>query len=183
MERYDLSSKPKTLPKFIGKEEISNMLERAKTEGKKYSYRNYIILMTLSRTGMRADEVVKLRKRDITESTIIIRQGKGKKDRVIPLEHELGGLLGLYTDRLTPKDKVFSMSSRQVRNIVYKYAPKELDVHPHTLRHSFAVHCLKSGMNIRSLQKILGHSSLNTTQVYLDIVGKDIIDDFEKVIW
>lgn len=176
-------SKPKTLPKFISIEEISNMLSRAKNEGKKFSYRNYIILMTLSRTGMRASEIVKLRKRDITEKTIIVREGKGKKDRVIPLENELSGLLGLYTDRLTPKDFVFKMSSRQIRNIVYKYASKDLDVHPHTLRHSFAVHCLKSGMNIRSLQKTLGHSSLNTTQVYLDVVGKDIVEDFGKVIW
>lgn len=159
------------------------MLSHAKNEGKKFSYRNYIILMTLSRTGMRADEIVKLRKRDITEKTIIVRQGKGKKDRVIPLDKELSGLLGLYTDRLTPKDKIFPMSNRQIRNIVYKYAPEGLNVHPHTLRHSFAVHCLKSGMNIRSLQKILGHSNLNTTQVYLDVVGKDIVDDFEKVVW
>jgi len=159
------------------------MLNRAKTEGKKFSYRNYIILMTLSRTGMRANDLVSLHKHDITEKTIIVRQGKGKKDRVIPLEHELSSLLGLYTDRLTPKDKVFPMSIRQVWNIVHKYTPDGLDVHPHTLRHSFAVHCLKSGMNIRSLQMILGHGNLNTTSVYLDLVGKDIVDDFEKVEW
>jgi len=183
MEKQQFQSMPKILPKFISKEEISSMLDRAKNEGKKFSYRNYIILMTLARTGMRAIELVDLRKRDITENTIIVRQGKGKKDRVIPLEHELGGLLGLYTDRLTPKDKVFPMSTRQVRNIVYKYAPDGLDVHPHTLRHSFAVHCLKQGMNIRFLQKILGHSSLNTTQVYLDVVGTDIVNDFKKVEW
>jgi len=183
MGRFDLTSKPRTFPKYISKEEISNMLSRAKTEGKKFSYRNYIILMTLSRTGMRVSDIVKFRKRDITEDTIIIRQGKGKKDRVIPLDSELGGLLGLYTDRLTPKDKVFPISDRQIRNIVYKYAPDGLDVHPHTLRHSFAVHCLKSGMNIRNLQLILGHGNLNTTSVYLDLVGKDVVDDFEKVMW
>lgn len=176
-------SKPKTLPKFISIQEILDILINAKNEGKKYSYRNYIILMTLSRTGMRANEIIKLRKRDITDKTIIVRQGKGKKDRVIPLENELSGLIGLYTDRLTPKDLVFKMTDRQIRNIVYKYSPEDLDVHPHTFRHSFAVHCLKSGMNIRSLQKILGHSSLNTTQVYLDLVGKDIVEDFGKVIW
>jgi len=134
MEKQQFNSRPITLPKFIGKEEISGMLDKAKTEGKKFSYRNYIILMSLSRTGMRAEEIVKLRKRDITEKTIIVRQGKGKKDRVIPLERELSGLLGLYTDRLTPKDRVFDMTSRQIRNIVYKYAPDGHDVHPHTLR-------------------------------------------------
>ncbi len=183
MEKAQFSTTPKTLPKYISKEEISSMLERAKNEGKKFSYRNYIILMTLSRTGLRANELVNLRKKDIAEKTIIVRQGKGKKDRVIPLDKELSGLLGLYVDRLTPKDRVFDMTGRQVRNIVYKYAPDGLDVHPHTLRHSFAVQCLQSGINLRSLQKILGHSNLNTTSVYLDLVGQDVIDDFEKVIW
>jgi integrase/recombinase XerD len=91
-------------------------------------------------------------------------------------------------------DKVFPLTERQVRNIIYKYSPYHLekrdekeikvyDVHPHTIRHSFAVHCLKNGINLRALQKILGHNSLTTTQIYLDIVGKDIKDDFNKVQW
>ena len=171
------------LPKYISKEEISIMLDKAKNEGKKHSYRNFIILMVLSRTGLRANEIVNLRKQDIKQDTLIVRQGKGKKDRVIPLEKELSQLLGLYTDQLKPRDYVFSMSDRQVRNIVYKYRAEGSDVHPHTLRHSFAVHCLKSGMNIRSLQKILGHGNLNTTAVYLDVVGADVKQDFEKVSW
>ena len=169
----------KTLPKYISKEEISSMLDKAKKD----RYRNYIILLTLSRTGMRVSDLVGLRKRDIVDNTIIIREGKGKKDRVIPLESELGNILGLYADSKSPRDKLFSLTDRQIRNIVKKYSPDGLDVHPHTLRHSFAVHCLKSGMNVRSLQKILGHSSLTTTQVYLDVIGKDVADDFGKVAW
>jgi len=58
-----------------------------------------------------------------------------------------------------------------------------LKASPHTFRHSFAVHCLKHGVNIRTLQKILGHSNLNTTSIYLDVIGKDIKEDFEKVEW
>ncbi len=173
----------KILPKYISIEEISSMLERAKNEGKKFSYRNFIILMTLARTGIRANELVNIRKQDIVKNDLIVRQGKGKKDRFVPLETELSHLLGLFTDQLKPKDKVFSMSVRQVRNIVYKYKPEGADVHPHTLRHSFAVHCLKSGMNIRSLQKILGHGNLNTTAIYLDVVGADVKQDFAKVVW
>jgi len=156
-----------------------NILDKAKKD----RYRNYVLLLTLWRTGMRNSDIVNLKKQDIQDETIIVRQGKGKKDRVIPLESELGNLLGLFVDRLKPRDKLFPITDRQVRNIVYKYSPDELDVHPHTFRHSFAVHCLKGGMNIRTLQRILGHTSLTTTQVYLDLVGKDIVDDFEKVNW
>jgi len=179
MENQGFNKKHKSLPKYITQEEVIYILDKAKKD----RYRNYILLLVLSRTGMRVSEIVSVQKRDLINNTIIVRNAKGKKDRVIPLERELDNILGLYTDRLNPKDKLFDITDRQVRNIVYKYAPDGLDVHPHTLRHSFAVHCLKSGMNLRSLQKILGHSNLNTTQVYLDVVGDDIKDDFKKVEW
>ena len=179
MEKGNFNSKPKTLPKYINETEVSSILDKAKKD----RYRNYILLLCLWRTGMRNSELVKLQKRDIINDTILVRNAKGNKDRVIPLERELSNLLGLYTDRLKPKDKLFPISDRQVRNVVYKYSPDGLDVHPHTFRHSFAVYCLKNGMNLRSLQKILGHSSLTTTQVYLDVVGKDIKEDFDKIPW
>lgn len=177
MREYGIN---KTLPKYLNYSVISGILDKVKKERKKLSYRNYIILMTLARTGMRASEVAKLKKQDIKDDALIVREGKGKKDRIIPLDSELSNLLGLYSDRLSPKDKIFDISTRQIRNIVYKYAP---DLHPHTFRHSFAVHCLKNGMNLRSLQKILGHSSLTTTQIYLDIVGKDVKEDYNKIPW
>jgi len=180
MREYGIN---KTLPKYLNYSVISGILDKVKKERKKLSYRNYIILMTLARTGMRASEVAKLKKQDIKDDALIVREGKGKKDRIIPLDSELSNLLGLYSDRLSPKDKIFDISTRQIRNIVYKYVPDELDASPHTFRHSFAVHCLKNGMNLRSLQKILGHSSLTTTQIYLDVVSKDIKEDYDKIPW
>jgi site-specific recombinase XerD len=179
MDKKGFNQTPKTLPKYITQEEISNILGKAKKD----RYRNYILLLTMSRTGMRVSEIVKLKKQDIVDNTIIVRQGKNKKDRVIPLENNLESILGLYADGKKPRTRLFPISERQVRNIVYKYSPKGMKVHPHTIRHSFAVHCLKQGMNLRSLQKILGHSNLTTTQVYLDLVGKDIEDDFKKVVF
>jgi len=179
MDKAGLNKNPKILPKYVTQEEISNILDKAKKD----RYRNYILLLTLSRTGLRVSEVVSLRKKDIINNTIVVRQGKGRKDRVIPLEDNLSNILGLFMDSLKPRSKLFPISERQVRNIVYKYAPKDLSVHPHTIRHSFAVHCLKQGMNLRSLQKILGHSNLTTTQIYLDVVGEDVKEDFEKVEW
>ena len=190
MENKNFNLKPKTLPKYITEVEVSSILDKAKKD----RFRNYILILTLWRTGMRVSEIVKFRKNQIQDNGIIVRNAKGGKDRVIPLESELSNLLGLFTDGMNNRDIVFKMSDRQVRNIVYKYSPfhfekrngkevKVYDVHPHTIRHSFAVYCLKSGMNLRSLQKILGHSSLTTTQIYLDVVGEDIKNDFEKVDW
>lgn len=179
MSEFGTKRSPKTLPKYLSKEEISQILGTAK----KFNYRDFIILLTLWRTGVRNSEVINIRKNDLVDGQLIVRQGKGKKDRVVPLESELENLLRLYSDRLGYRDILFSLSDRQVRNIVYKYSPDEWAVHPHTFRHSFAVHCLKNGMNLRTLQKILGHTSLTTTQVYLDLVGKDLADDFGKVEW
>jgi len=179
MKELGFEHKPRKLPKYISKEEITSMLDKAKKD----RYRNFILLLTLWRTGLRVSELVNLRKCDIQDDAIFVKQGKFKKDRIIPLESELSNLLGLYVDRLHHKDKLFPLTDRQIRNITYKYSPDYFNVHPHTFRHSFAVHCLKNGMNLRSLQKILGHTSLATTQVYLDIVGKDIKEDFGKVEW
>ena len=170
------ASTPKTLPKYIGDEVILDMLDKAK----KTKYRDYILLLTLVRTGVRNSEVANLRKWDVMGNTIIVRQGKGKKDRVIPLENELSNILGVYIDNMKPSDKIFGVKPRQINNIIYKYNP---NVHAHTFRHSFAVHCLKSGVNLRSLQKMLGHSTITTTQIYLDLSGADVAEDFKKVKW
>jgi len=179
MEKQTFDKTPKILPKYVEYSVISTMLDNAK----KNRYRDYILLLLLSRTGMRISEVTKLKKQDIQENTIIVRLGKGKKDRVIPLDNELGSILGLFSDRLTPNQKLFPITERQARNVVYRYTPDGMNIHPHTIRHSFAVHCLKNGMNIRNLQKILGHTNLTTTQVYLDLTAQDVQDDFVKVKW
>lgn len=169
----------KKLPKYLGNKEIDLILQKAK----RHRYRDYIILLTLWRTGMRCSELVNICKKDIKESTIIIRDGKGHKDRVVPLEKELGNLLGLYVDHKRHEERLFPISSRQIRNLVYKYRDEHEHVSPHTFRHSFSVHCLKNGMNLENLRRILGHSNLNTTQVYLDLAGKDTIEDFERIDW
>jgi len=175
--KYDKALK--TLPKYIEKEVINEMLDAAKN----HKMRNYIMLLTLWKTGIRSSELINLRKIDIKSDCIEIRLGKGKKDRIVPLADDLNNILSLFVDSMGKNDFLFSVKRRQVQNIVHTYEPEGFNVHPHTVRHSFAVYCLKNGLNIRSLQKILGHGSLSTTAIYLDVVAKDVKEDFKKVVW
>ena len=170
--------KPKKLMKYLEKTKIEEMLERARKDNK----RNYLILLILWRTGVRNSELINLKKRDLKPDRVTIHQGKGNKDRWIPIDDHLSDLLTYHTSNIPLDNRIFPVTTAQIRNIVHKYEGNEI-VKPHTFRHSFSVHCLKSGMNIRSLQKILGHSDLNTTAEYLDLIGDDIKEDYNKVEW
>jgi len=171
-------TKPKKLFKYLEKAKVDAMLDRARAD----NTRNYLILQTLWKTGVRNSELCNLKKRDIKKDEITVRGGKGGKDRVIPIDTSLWDLLTLFTADLNLDNYLFPLSDMAIRNITHKYQGDE-DVHPHTFRHSFAVFFLKSGGNIRALQKIMGHSDLNTTADYLDLIAEDIKDEYKKVQW
>src|SRR5674476_1501484 len=82
----------------------------------------------------------------------------------------------------SPDDRpVFALKQRQVRNIVKRYGSViGKDVHPHTFRHSYAIYCVRNGWDIRRLQQVLGHSSLNVTAVYLQFNDQDIKELYDK---
>lgn len=172
-----------SLPKYLKEKDIEKILENAQEN----SNRDHLIILTLYRTGLRVSELTNLKKKDIDfkEGLLTVRDGKGGKDRIVPIESELCNLLGYYADGMGDKEELFDISNRQVGRITKKYAPEDLEerVSPHKFRHSFGVHCIKEGMNLRTLQKILGHSDLATTQVYLDLAGEDVKEDFGKVEW
>lgn len=174
MKQYN--TQPKKLYKYYNKSQIESVLEKSRS-----NQRDYLIMLTLWRTGMRVSELTKLKKKDLSE-VITIRQGKGSKDRIIPFHPTLKDLLMLYSAGMNLEDRLFPLTNAQVWNITKRYQG-ELELHPHTFRHSFAVHCLKEGMNVRVLQKILGHSNLNTTAVYLDLIGEDIKEGYAKIPW
>ncbi len=174
------------LPKYLKEKEVRKLLKAPERE----KIRDRLILRILYRCGLRVSELTSLKIEDIDfdENMITVRGGKGDKDRVVPIDHETLDLIQLYKKDAEKGILILSqrgqgLSTRQIERIVKKYAKKagiDKNVYPHMLRHSFAVHSLKAGMNLRSVQKMLGHSSLTTTQIYLDLTGEDIKKDYEE---
>ncbi len=174
----------KTLPKYLKEREVRKLLECPSRE----KLRDRLILRMLYRCGLRVSELtnLKIEEIDFTDSTLTVRGGKGGKDRLIPVDHQTLDMIEYFIEDATSGYLILSernekLSSRQIERLVEDYgkaAGIEQKVHPHMLRHSFAVHCLKSGMNLRTVQKMLGHSSLTTTQIYLDITGEDVKADY-----
>ncbi len=178
MRNYNNKSNRK-LPKFLKKSEVEDLLENALNE----KYEHYLMILTIWRSGIRVSELTDLTPADIDleKNRIEVREGKGDKDRVIPLHPELKREIKSYMDikELKTDDKIFDYSSRWVQKIIKKYAPEGKNwIHPHTLRHSFAVHVIDSGLDSRKLQKMLGHSSLQTTEIYLDLTARQVVKDF-----
>jgi integrase/recombinase XerC len=163
--------------------------------------RDRAILETLYSTGIRVSEVVGINRADVNDAgeSIIIR-GKGRRERVVPLgTHALQALrhyvqmldsemtrAGLAAD---PNKALFvnkhgtRLSSRSVRRKVSKYLAQvglDPDISPHTIRHSFATHLLDNGADLRSVQELLGHQSLSSTQVYTHLTTQRMRDAYDK---
>ncbi len=169
----------KPLPKFLTETEMSACLKmpNIKTE---YGRRDRAILETLYSTGIRVSELVGLNVERVDMIGNVVRvMGKGRKERLAPIgekallairdylklrKHDVSPLfLNKFGTRLT---------DRSVRNIVNKHIGKmsdQLNVSPHVFRHSFATHLLNRGADLRSVQELLGHVNLSTTQIYTHV--------------
>ena len=144
------------------------------------SGRDRLILSLLYSSGLRVSELVSLRINDIDlqDRTIRIR-GKGDKDRIVLFDENTRNLLEDYLQkRVYESDYLFlnrfgdPLTPRYVQMMIKNYARKagiNKKVTPHILRHSFATHLLKNGVDIRAIQQLLGHSNLSTTQIYTSV--------------
>jgi integrase/recombinase XerC len=148
-------------------------------------------------TGIRVSELVGINFGDIDETgqAIIIR-GKGRKERIVPLgshamsaiEHYLQ-IMGSHNVTNATGEPVFinkhntRLSTRSVRRNVSKYLEQvglDPEISPHTLRHSFATHLLDNGADLRSVQELLGHQSLSTTQIYTHLTTKRMKESYDQ---
>jgi len=153
-------------------------------------HRNRMLLRLMLDTGLRLSEAINLRWRDIdlNSGKVMVRQGKGAKDRTLWTGEENLAALVAWRERQLAEcsgapENVFTtkaggaLSPRYVQRMVKRYALKagiEKDVHPHTLRHSFATDLYRETTNLRLTQKALGHASVSTTQVYTHIVDEEL---------
>lgn len=177
----DLLASPKLwqrIPSVLNGKQIQSLLS-APQAGDRFFLRDRALLETLYATGCRASEVVGLKVRDIyLDSGFLKCHGKGNKQRVVPLGKPAVAAIRAYLDESKPGELAFtSRSGRRLSRImlwkiVRKYCRRAglpAGISPHSLRHSFATHVLAGGADLRSVQEMLGHASIATTQHYTHI--------------
>jgi integrase/recombinase XerC len=187
----------KRLPKYLEGEQITKLLS-APEEGTLLGTRDRAILETLYSTGMRVSELVGLNFVDLDLAGQVIHvRGKGKKERITPLGPTAAAAIQRYLEmrQADPKSGNFDpqavfvnkhgqrLSTRSVRRKLDKYLLQcglDPSISPHTLRHSFATHMLNNGADLRSVQELLGHQSISTTQVYTHLTTSRMKESYDQ---
>jgi integrase/recombinase XerD len=179
----------KNLPKALNIEDVNKLLNTNPKNA--YDYRNKAMLELLYATGLRVSELINITTHDININMSVVKCiGKGNKERMIPIGDIAIEALKIYINnyRETLQNKGFSEylflnnhGTKMTRQGFFKILKKiareqeiDVDFSPHTLRHSFATHLLEYGADLRSIQEMLGHSDISTTQIYTHI-GNDLI--------
>ena len=140
-----------------------------------------LVINLLLETGMRVSELAYLKEENVSwQRNCVTLIGKGSKRRVIPLS----SLAKFYLTQCFSQSSTFPLALRTIQKYVKVVADKARiirTVSPHVLRHTFAVCYLHKGGNLRALQSILGHSSITTTDIYLNYSGERVIQDFQRI--
>ena len=177
----------KSLPKFLTEEEMKKFLDSMPEEDI-LDLRNKAIFELLYSSGIRVSELLGLDTDDVDLLGGIIKvKGKGKKERILPLGEAARGMLERYFEQRSSATKALflnrfgrRLSAVGIRKAINKWskilAVKE-KISPHVFRHSFATHLLNRGADLRSVQELLGHSNITTTQVYTHLT----VDRLKKV--
>lgn len=185
------------LPHFLTEEHLQRLLE-APPAKQPLGLRDRAILETLYSSGLRVSELAGLNLEDIDlDSGLAIIRGKGKRERLAPLgrfalkaiKHWLDARQEILKKRGRSQEALFlnknasRLTPRSIGRLLEKYcAQAGLDprTSPHTLRHSFATHLLDRGADIRSVQELLGHQSLSTTQIYTHLTTRRLQDMYQQ---
>jgi integrase/recombinase XerD len=146
-----------------------------------YQWRLHALLSTLIDTGIRIDEALSLKRNDINFDDLLVTvTGKGSKQRIIPFSRELRKIIWrwgrmhqhqYFFPSKTGNRYMYNNFRRDMRSLAECLGIKDVRVSPHTLRHYFAIHFLRRGGDLYTLSRILGHTSIQTTQIYLRSMG------------
>ncbi|MGO1776208.1 MAG: tyrosine recombinase XerC [Corynebacterium casei] len=178
---------PKHLPKVLNEKEASTAMENAKSPDELHFLRDSAMLELLYATGMRVSELTGIDLGDIDSTRNTIRVlGKGNKERIVPFGDAANTALSQWLARRAEMAKDTNalfvgtrggrIDQRQVRRVVEAAS----QVSPHALRHSAATHMLEGGADLRVVQELLGHSSLQTTQVYTHVTSERLKKVFNQ---
>ena len=184
----------KRLPEFLDVDKMTKLIT-SPDEDNVLGLRDRAILEVLYSGGIRVGELVGLNQEDMDMIAGVAKvRGKGKKERLALLGREAQRALRRYQQELDP-GKVFDdkavflnkngtrLTDRSVRRIVDKYIKKcslEQKISPHSIRHSFATHLLNNGADLRSVQELLGHKNLSTTQIYTHLSSEKLKEMYIK---
>ncbi|MCX6164300.1 MAG: site-specific tyrosine recombinase XerD [Ignavibacteriae bacterium] len=191
-ENLDSPKTSRLLPTVLTIDEVNKILDSVDLT-LKFGFRDRAILETMYASGLRVSEVIALELNNIFFQDGFLRIfGKGSKERIVPIGKSALGFIEKYYNEgrnvIKNKDShnfVFlnfrgkKMTRMSVWNIVKKYsaiAGIKKEIHPHTLRHTFATHLLEGGADIRIIQEMLGHSDISTTQIYTHIDKEYLIE-------
>ena len=170
----------KRIPEVLSKDEIRNLLDNIDNTKTK------LMLSMIYACGFRVSELVNLKVSDLdfTQNIGHVRMGKGRKDRVFNIPQQLKKLIEKQVQQQIEAKQPYlfsstneKMSERNLQKLLKKAAQKagiKKDIHPHTLRHSFATHLLENNIDIRKIQELLGHADLSTTQIYTHVSTEEL---------
>jgi integrase/recombinase XerC len=186
--------KEKKLPSFMNPDEITKLLE-APSRNNWEERRDKAILEMLYSSGLRVSELAGLNHDDLDFFQGLVRvRGKGKKERIVPVGQTALNVLRAYLDMKAPREAANAikkplfisrigsrLTDRSVRRMILKYVKRTglgKEISPHTFRHSFATHMLDRGADLRSVQELLGHANLSTTQIYTHVTTQRLKDAY-----
>ena len=195
MENIDLPKLSKKLPSVLSVEEVDKLLDIDLNTP--FDYRNKAMLELMYGSGLRVSELINLRLEDIDLNYSVVRTiGKGSKERIIPFGEyariALDKYINIYRSMLIKKEAseyLFlnnhgkSMTRQGFFKIIKSIAVEKgikKEISPHTLRHSFATHLLNGGADLRSIQEMLGHANLSTTEIYTNISKEEIKNKYHE---
>ena len=191
----------KNPPQVLYRQEIEKLFSYNYSRTDFLAKRDQAIMELLYASGLRVSELVSLTLQDIYSRQRILKiTGKGNKQRMVPYSIRAQEVLNDYilncrneifrknsienpTNILFVNDKGNPLTTRGVEYIIAKIDEKagtNFKLHPHTLRHTFATHLLDNGADLRTIQELLGHASLNTTQVYTHVSSSKMLEEYQK---